>query len=222
MSRANRKASATSSNLIHLADPRTHDEMAPMSRPPREDAGRPLTDSDYVVLGCFLKFPEGLHGYRLKQVLGDPAMGLGHITYSRLYRFLQRFERDGLLHRQLDRDAARLRYSFTITPRGEARFLKWLSCDPAAGEPSGERLLRRLCFADATAPDTVQHWIEEAAAVCARQLAELERDESTSQDETYRSLLRARLRAERQWIEQTRRIFKKAGGARSHRIAGGL
>jgi DNA-binding PadR family transcriptional regulator len=200
--------------LLRLAKSVSQDDPADdATTPAQQRLERSLPDIAYVTLGYLRKFPDGLHGYRLAQVLVDPLAGVAHLPLGRLYRLLHRLERAGLVQRALDTHALRLRHRFRPTARGEARFQRWLARSPESTTATPEPLLQRLCFADAAPREVVEGWLEQASAACQQRLDDLATYEPALYGDGYLRIVRARLEEEQRWIERIRAIVQPASGA---------
>lgn len=82
-------------------------------------------EPEYLVLGLLVQRPG--HGYELHRRLQAEFRALWHIPQNQLYATLKRLEKRGEIVGQDDRPASgRVRRRYRVTPRGRARFRRWL------------------------------------------------------------------------------------------------
>lgn len=174
-----------------------------------------LSDVELIVLGHVRTYPSGVHGYHLGRALARSPLGVPSLTLGRLYRILHRLERAGLVEGRIDARNARLRCRFTLTARGEARFRQWLIPGPATPEGSPEELLRRLRFAEEVPIPTLRLWLDQALHACRAELAAINPCPKPTPEprgevgQLYTRALRARLVAQKRWLEEVLRLVGK-------------
>jgi DNA-binding PadR family transcriptional regulator len=158
--------------------------------------------------------PDGVHGYHLARIIARSSPGSPPPALGKLYRLLRRLERAGLVVGRVDPVSNRLRTYFSVTPRGEAEFQRWLAGAPAtpASEKtqpfSEERLLRRLRFAERVPRRVLVAWLDEASQACEDEGRALEGLTGSAGEggRMYMEALRARCSARRRWVDGLRRI----------------
>lgn len=169
-----------------------------------------LSEAAFVVLGYVGKYPEGIHGYHLGKILSRSPLRLSSLGLGQLYRLLHRLEKAGLVISSVEEESARLRYRFTITQRGEADFSEWLRSVPEGSGTTSESVLDRLRFAEQLPGAVLLRLIDEAHRECERKVEELAKyelkGERTPMSQRYARALRARLGADRLWLDEIRQL----------------
>ncbi len=174
---------------------------------------QPLTDVAYLILGYVAASPHGIHGYRLGRMLAQAPFCIPGLRASKLYRALRRLERVGLVHCRVESESARLRYRFSITPKGTAALRRWLTA--ISGEPGTvcQDLLNRLRFVELLPATARTRLVDAAAEECTQALAALGTDcaagasRGNGAGDAYTRALRARLASDRCWIEEVRALL---------------
>lgn len=206
--------------LLHLKEPAAQEPTHDTTDKPENHKIGALSEAAHVVLGYVGEHPEGIHGYRLGSILSRSPLRLPSLGLGQLYRLLHRLEKAGLVTSRVEEESARLRYRFTITPRGEACFSKWMKTVPEENGTTCDQVLDRLRFADRLPGTVLLRLIDDAERELERKAEELEKYELTSEgarmNRQYASALRARLTADRGWLAEIRRRAEEAvvsGGA---------
>jgi DNA-binding PadR family transcriptional regulator len=205
--------------LLHLKEPAAQEPAPDMAEKPEKQKTGALSEAAHVVLGYVGEHPEGIHGYHLGSILSRSPLRLPSLGLGQLYRLLHRLEKAGLVISRVEEESARLRYRFTITPRGEACFSKWLNTVPAVNGTTCDQVLDRLRFADRLPGAVLLRLIDEAERELERKAEELGEYELTSEgarmNRQYAPALRARLAADRGWLAEVRRLAEGALVSRS-------
>jgi DNA-binding PadR family transcriptional regulator len=200
--------------LLHLKEPAAPEPAHDTIDEPEKHKSGALSEAAHVVLGYVGEHPEGIHGYQLGSILSRSPLRLPSLGLGQLYRLLHRLEKAGLVISRVEEESARLRYRFTITPRGEACFSTWLNTVPEANGTTCDQVLDRLRFADRLPGTVLLHLIDEAERELERKAEELEKYEAASEgarmNRQYAPALRARLAADRGWLAEVRRLAKDA------------
>jgi len=200
--------------LVHLKESTPQEPAHDTAEEPEEHKSGALSEAAHVVLGYVGEHPEGIHGYHLGSILSRSPLRLPSLGLGQLYRLLHRLEKAGLVISRVEEESARLRYRFTITPRGEACFSKWLDTMPEVAGTTCDQVLDRLRFADRLSGTVLLRLIDEAERELARKEEELGKYELSSEgariNRQYAPALRARLAADRGWLAEVRRLAEEA------------
>jgi DNA-binding PadR family transcriptional regulator len=182
------------------------------AKPPRQ-----LPEHAYVILGCVELYRDGVHGYRLGQLLLRSAAGLSLLGLGQLYRALHLLERAGLVKGEIEvRGPARARYRFTMTSAGRTAFRQWLTGEPHGSAPIRDQLLNRLRFADQLPGAVLQRFLHAAIRECEAELEDVrcERQQTHVGDVAPEPLLiralHARLVAHQRWLDDVRQLVETA------------
>lgn len=161
-----------------------------------------LPDVSFYILGLVAEYPDGIHGYGLMRA-GTSALFPGQsFGLAQLYRRLERLHGRGFLHREVEASGPRLRYRFSITPRGLTVLERWLA-SPAM---TAEGVMARLRFAHRLPRTAVREMLQAAerrtteALTAFRNSAEYQQ-RAQAGDGLWIRAVEARLDAERQWLE---------------------
>lgn len=170
-----------------------------------------LPDFAFVVLGHLERHPEGVHGYELGRALAQAVAGP---RFSQIYRLLRRLERAGMASSRVETESSHLRYRFSITASGRSALHGWLTRIPDRGVTC-EQLLDRLRFADRLPRECLIRWIDAALSRCDEELGAIEATSSShprsgAEDPAYAMAMKARLTADRCWIEELRRRVERS------------
>lgn len=191
---------------------------------PRDNGTGPgrLPDLAHVILGHVGMHPEGVHGYQLGRILSGLLPGVPPLPLGQVYRVLRRLQRAGLVNCRVEADSSRLRYRFTITCRGEACLREWLTKLPLGTGATCQHLLERLQFAERVPGIALLRMVDEAIRECGDEVEVPDRPPNGGRTflNPYQMALKARLAADRRWLEEVRRILEgqvvdcvKAAGA---------
>jgi DNA-binding PadR family transcriptional regulator len=178
----------------------------------REHTPPSLPDATYCILGMVARHPDGIHGYGLTRERRPTASSGQSMGLGALYRQLERLHRAGLLRREAEVAATRLRNRFSITPRGEAVLRAWLS-RPVT---TSEGFLARLRFAHWLPRTTVLTMIDDVERQVSEDLSSLRRPAKPSaqaqqeEDDLWITAVEARLHAERQWLQALRELVNES------------
>lgn len=108
----------------------------------------------YILLG-FLNY-QPMTGYDLKRMLDHSTGHFWHAYHSQIYTTLRQMEKDGLVTSQFTQgEGAPDRRAYTITEKGQAELMGWLSHPMTETSPVKEELLVRLFFSGARPKDSV-------------------------------------------------------------------
>lgn len=202
--------------LLHLDGPPP--ELLGTVPPPEDDGDGEsrFPDVAYVILGHVATSPNGLHGYHLGRVLTRATPQLPPMRLGQLYRILRRLERAALVTCHVESESSRLRYRFTVTPRGEAVLQDWLSTMPRGTGSVCQQLLLRLGFAAQIPQAALLRLVDDAAVEAKHAIEALAkngmpgRDRRSEPDSLFTTALRARLATDRCWLEEVRHIVAQS------------
>jgi DNA-binding PadR family transcriptional regulator len=187
-----------------------------------------LPEHAYVILGYVGTYAEGVHGYEigrllLRSPLGFPLLGLGQ-----LYRVLHQLESARLISGAIEMNgAARARYRFKMTRKGEASFRQWLTGGSRGVTPVRDQLLNRLRFADQVPRPVLTRLVSEAIKECQAEIDDLNRTGKARPCEgdvtpLHRLALQARLVAYQRWLAEVRNLVEgSAPGSGDRSLASG-
>jgi DNA-binding PadR family transcriptional regulator len=91
-------------------------------------------------------------GYAIKRAADASTRFFWPTSLGQVYPALGRLEAEGLLERSEDSHGARARFSYELSPEGEAALLDWLRAPEEAPVQFRDEGLLRLFFADALPP----------------------------------------------------------------------
>ncbi|HTR74254.1 MAG TPA: helix-turn-helix transcriptional regulator [Solirubrobacterales bacterium] len=114
-------------------------------------------------------------GYAIKQAADASTRFFWPTSLGQVYPTLGRLEAEGLLERSEDSHGARARFSYGLSPEGEAALLDWLRAPEEAPVQFRDEGLLRLFFADALAPAdqlALVRRLRERNEAAAREIAE--------------------------------------------------
>jgi DNA-binding PadR family transcriptional regulator len=114
-------------------------------------------------------------GYAIKRAADASTRFFWPTSLGQVYPALGRLEAEGLLERSEDSHGARARFSYALSPEGEAALLDWLRAPEEAPVQFRDEGLLRLFFADALpAADqlTLVRRLRERAEAAASQVTE--------------------------------------------------
>jgi len=202
-------------SLLHLACPPAGLLGEPSVT--QEESGGHLPDIAYVILGHVATSAQGIHGYRLGRLLARPGLRLPSLRLGQLYRLLRRLERAELVMCHVESESARLRYRFTITPRGESHLQDWLMSLQGSSGAICQQLLYRLRFAERLPVNALLRLIDDTIEECGNAIEEIGKATSAARDRpgevnpTYEHALKTRLATDRCWLEEIRRLAQRTG-----------
>jgi DNA-binding PadR family transcriptional regulator len=151
---------------------------------------RPL-GIEIALLGFLQQGPQ--HGYQIYQMLSDPV-GLGqiwHLKQSHLYAILTKLEKDGYILGELKAQevAHPPRRMFQPTPLGQSAYQDWIISPVNVPRLIRQEFMAKLYFAQRENIDTVRKLIERQRVVCQNWVDEFNRQLSTSELGSYRSIM---------------------------------
>ena len=191
-------------------------------------ANEQLPEHAYVVLGYVGTYAEGVHGYEIGRLLLRSPLGLPLLGLGQLYRVLHQLESARLVSGAIEMNgAARARYRFKMTRKGEAGFRQWLAGGSRGVTPVRDQLLNRLRFADQVPRPVLTRLVSEAIKECQAELDDLAstgKDRSRDGDVTplHRLALQARLVAYQRWLLEVRNLVEgSAPGSADRSVASG-
>ena len=97
----------------------------------------------FVILGLLGMRPSS--GYEIRKDLGEVMGYFWNESFGQIYPALRRLEAERLVKRSTERNGARARHVYSITPRGRAELKTWLA-EPVRPEPVRRELLLKLFF----------------------------------------------------------------------------
>jgi DNA-binding PadR family transcriptional regulator len=195
-------------------------EGAPVDLPPvggAPDVGdQRLPDVAYVVLGHVAASPSGIHGYELGRQLSRSGPELPPMRLGQLYRILRRLEAAALVVCHVESESLRLRYRFTVTPRGASVLQTWLMTLPRGTGAVCEQVLYRLRFAERLSAAALLGLVDTAAEESRLALERLGGNGRRSHDRggagghPYDVALKERLAMDRCWLEEVRGLVERS------------
>jgi DNA-binding PadR family transcriptional regulator len=97
----------------------------------------------FVILGLLGMRPSS--GYEIRKDLGEVMGYFWNESFGQIYPALRRLEAERLVERSTERNGARARHVYRVTPRGRAELKRWLA-EPVRPEPVRRELLLKLFF----------------------------------------------------------------------------
>ena len=184
-----------------------------------------LPDVAYLVLGHVATSPGGVHGYQLGQQLSRSTLQLPSMRLGQLYRILRRLERAALVVCHVESESSRLRYRFTVTPRGESVLQEWLTTLPRASGAVCQQLLYRLRFADRLPVAAILRLVDDAGDDLRTTIERLTKGTANNRDRRgdshpYDHALKARLAMDRCWLEEVRGLVERSAATAQPHTAG--
>lgn len=173
-------------------------------------------DIAHVILGHVTMTPNGIHGYQLGRQLSRSAPELPPMRLGQLYRILRRLERAALVVCHVESESSRLRYRFTVTPRGESVLQEWLTTLPRDTGAVCQQLLYRLRFAERFSGTALLRLVDDAAEESRLALERVGESVSKNRDRggegghPYDQALKARLAMDRCWLEEVRGLVERS------------
>ncbi len=190
-------------------------------------ASEQLPEHAYVILGYVGTYAEGVHGYEIGRLLLRSPLGLPLLGLGQLYRVLHQLESARLVSGTIEMNgAARARYRFKMTKKGEGSFRQWLTGSSRGATPVRDQLLNRLRFADQVPRPVLTRLVSEAIKECQAEIDDLsrtDRDRPCDADVTplHRLALQARLVAYQRWLVEVSRLVEGSAPDRDRSVASG-
>jgi DNA-binding PadR family transcriptional regulator len=186
-------------------------------------ASEQLPEHAYVILGYVGTYAEGVHGYEIGRLLLRSPLGLPLLGLGQLYRVLHQLESARLVSGTVEMNgAARARYRFRMTRKGEGSFRQWLTGSSRGATPVRDQVLNRLRFADQVPRPVLTRLASEAIKECQAEIDDLSRtgrDRPCDADVTplHRLALQARLVAYQRWLVEVSRLVEGSAPERGDR-----